>query len=132
MSQIERVVMPKIENYSSRAEWEKACWRKIMASKDLLDTLIASSERHDLVMRAAAIDALASGKSYREIGKELWLSPQTISVIRKALTENNYRSYSERGKKERKKKIYSYSAEPRHRKSRGTPRKTKYGVVYIP
>jgi len=124
--------MPAIGDYGSRAEWESDCWHKIMASKDLLELLSTSSERHDLVMRAAAMDAIASGKSYSQIGNELWLSPQTISGVKKALAENNYKSYPERGKKERKKKVYSHIAKSGKSKPRGTPRKTKYGTLYIP
>ena len=123
--------MPILSDYSSRAEWEKACWRKLSASKDILDIISTSSERHDLVMRAAAIESIVSGKSYREIGKELWLSSQTISSIKKALTGNNYRSYSERSKKERKKRVYS-SSKTRKYGPKGRPRRTKYGIVYMP
>ena len=128
----ESPIMPAIGNYHSRAEWEAACWRKVSGSKDLLELLVTSHERHNLIMRVAAIDALASGKNYRQIGKELWLSPQTISGIKKALAENNYKSYLERSKKERKKKIYSYRAESRRSSPRGTRRRTKYGVLYVP
>ena len=124
--------MPTIDGYHSRAEWETACWEKLSASKDLLKMIITSHELHDLVMRAVAIDALVSGKSYRQIGKELWLSSQTISGINKALAGNNYRSYLERSKKERKKKVYSYDKEPRISRPRGTPRRTKYGTLYFP
>ena len=125
------LIMPVLGNYSSRAEWENACWHKISASKDILGIISTSSERHDLVMRAVAIDAIISGKSYRQIGQELWLSSQTISSIKKALTGNNYKSYSERSKKERKKKVYSYSKTQKYG-PRGTPRRTKYGIVYMP
>lgn len=124
--------MPALKNYNSRTEWESACWGKVLSSKDLLELLVTSNERHDLVMRATAVDALVSGKSYKQIGEELWLSPQTISGIKKALTENNYRSYLERSKKERKKKVYSHSMEPRRLRPSGTPHRTKYGTVYIP
>lgn len=125
--------MPEIRNYNSRAEWETACWRKISASKDLLDSFITSYERHNLIMRAAAVDAIASGKSYKQIGNELWLSPQTISGIKKALAENNYyRSYLNRSKKERKKRVYSHTAKSGQSRPRGTPRRTKYGTLYIP
>ena len=124
--------LPALDDYSSRAEWEDACWRKVSASKDILDIISTSSERHDFVMRAAAIKAIISGKSYRQIGEELWLSSQTISSIKKALTGNNYRSYSERSKKERKKRVYSHGMEPRRSRPRGTPHRTKYGTVYIP
>lgn len=128
----ESLIMPAIGNYHSRAEWEDACWRKISVSKDLLELLATSYERHNLIMRAAVIDALASGKTYRQIGNELWLSPQTISGIKKALVEKNYRSYLERSKKERKKKIYSHNTGRRRFKEGGTRHRTKYGIVHIP
>ncbi len=124
--------MPVVGNYHSRAEWETVCWQKMLASKGLLELLITSNERHNLVMRAAATGALLSGKSYKEIEKELWLSSQTISSIKKALTDNNYRSYLERGKKERKKRVYSHIAKSWRTRPRGTPRRTKYGTLYVP
>ncbi|MEK7212595.1 MAG: Trp family transcriptional regulator [Patescibacteria group bacterium] len=123
--------LPPISSYPSRKEWEAACWRRISRSQDLLELIITPHERHDLVMRTAALQRILSGKSYRQIGEELWLSSQTISVIKKALNENNYRSYHERGKKERKKRQYSsisrLSARPRGRRVR-----TKYGTIYLP
>ncbi len=125
-------IMPVIGDYHSRAEWETVCWQKILASKDMLELLITSHERHNLIMRAAAVCALNSGKSYRQIGKELWLSSQTISGIKKALTENNYRSYLERSKKERKKKVPSHMTKTWQYKPKGTPRRTKYGILYMP
>ncbi len=123
--------MPPINHYASRKEWETAYWDKILKSKDLLQLVITSHERHDLVMRAAAIDSLSSGKSYRQIGKELWLSPQTVSGIKKAVSEKAYKSYLERSKKERKKKIYSSKIKTRKVRPSGIPRRTKYGTLYI-
>jgi len=114
------------------AERETACWHKILKSEELLQLLITSYERHNLVMRVAALEGLAAGKSYRQIGRELWLSPQTISGIKKALREKNYRSYLERSKKERKKKKYSFSAASAKSRPSGTPRRTKYGTIYLP
>ena len=54
-------------------------------------------------MRVAIMNRLALGKSYREIGKELWISSQTVSGIKKAVDEKSYRSYLARNerKKER-------------------------------
>ena len=125
--------LPPIDKYDSRKEWEAACWRKVRESKKLLDLLITSHERHNLVMRAAALDGIISGKSYRQISKELWLSLQTISVIKKALGENGYRSYLERSKKERRKRKYSDNlGEARPRRPRGWPKRTKYGTIYVP
>lgn len=128
------VLLP-INNYSSRKEWEHSCWQKILNSenlKDLLELTTTSYERHNLVMRVAAIERINSGKRFNEISRELWLSPQTISSIKKSISGNNYRSYRETGKTERKKKIYSQDTFSTKRKYRGRPVRTKYGTVYLP
>ncbi len=124
--------LPLLGKYNSRTEWESACWRKISDSKQALDLLATSYERHILVMRAAVVERLASGKKYDEIAKELWLSPQTISSIKKSVTENNYRSYRERGKKERRKRKYDTTStilKPKHRR---VLMRTKYGTIHMP
>ena len=77
------------------------------------------------------MERINSRKKYREIAEELWLSPQTISSIKKAVSENSYRSYRERGKTERKKKAYSHDKISR-KKPYGRPVHTKYGTVYLP
>ncbi len=128
------VLLP-ISHYSSRKEWEHSCWQKILNSenlKDILGLASTSYECHNLVMRVAAIDRINSGKRFREIGKELWLSPQTISSIKKSISRSNYRSYRETGKTERKKKIYSHDTFSTKRKYRGRPVRTKYGTIYLP
>jgi len=125
-------LLPPLNCYSFRKEWEDACWQKILKSKDILKLLTTPNERHNLVMRAAVIDAINSGKKYREIAEELWLSPQTISAIKKALKENNYRSYRERGKIERKRKVYSPVLNTKRKRYRGRPIRTKYGTIYLP
>ena len=125
-------LLPPLGNYPSRAEWEAACWREILASKALLQLLITSHERHDIIMRAAILEGLAAGKSYRRIGEEMWVSPQTISAVKKALREKNYRSYLERSKKERIKRKYSASTISNKPKRRGRPIRTKYGTIYMP
>ena len=128
------ITLPKIEKYSSRKEWEDACWNKILESnelKELLKLFTTSHERHDLITRIAALEKITSGKSYRKIGDELWLSSQTISGIKKAINENGYRSYLERSKKERKKKVYSHDrASSTKPKPKGRAHKTKYGTIY--
>jgi len=128
------VLLP-IDHYSSRKEWEHSCWQKILNSenlKDLLELTATSYERHNLVMRVVAIERINSGKRFNEISKELWLSPQTISSIKKSISGNNYRSYRETGKTERKKKAYSRDIFSTKRKNRGRPVRTKYGTVYLP
>ncbi len=119
--------IPATSNYSSRKEWEDAVWRMIAKSPKTLSVLAAPNERHNLVMRAAVSDRVSAGRSYREISRELWSSQQTIRSIKKAIQENAYRSYRERRKTERKKRVYSkfshrasWRSEPRRRVERVT------------
>jgi hypothetical protein len=73
-----------------------------------------------------------AGKSYREIGDSLWLSPQTISGIRKILDGEKYKSYTERCRLgDRKSRQSSGSIKriaPVGRKI-GRIQKTKYGPI---
>ncbi len=127
------IALPSLKDYPSRKQWEGACWLKILDSKELLQLVITPNERHNLVKRVVALDSIISGKSYRNISKDLWLSLQTISGLKKALKENNYRSYKDRNKTERKKRKYSPSLILlKGRKYRGRPVRTKYGLVHIP
>ena len=124
-------IFQSINNFNSRKEWQSACWKKILKSESLLTLLTTPHERNDLVMRAAVMSGINSGKSYRKISEELWVSSQTISVIKKAVNEKAYRSYL--GRNERKKKEYSVDHRPVHRKwPEGRPRRTKYGTIYMP
>jgi hypothetical protein len=133
MHKKELAKIPSLSDFSSRKEWEDACWKKIAGSEELLSLLVTAHESHDIVMRAAALDGIASGKSYRTIGAELWLSPQTISGIKKAVSERAYNSYRERSKKERKKRTYStVKSSSSSRKWKGRAKRTKYGILYMP
>ena len=129
--------IPKVSEYTSRKEWEQAVWDMLVSNKakgaDLFLTLFTPFERRAMVHRIAAVDRIASGVSYREIGNELWLSPQTISAIKKAISEKKYRSYWERSKTERKAKVYSESpSDKERRRTYGKRRwKTKYGTFYV-
>ncbi len=125
-------IIPPINAFNSRKEWEMVCWGKIAGSGELLQSLITPYERHNLVLRAAARDGLSTGKNYREIGEELWLSPQTISSIKKAITGKEYRSYRESSKTKRKKrKLSAYTGPRRLPRPPGIPRRTKYGILHM-
>ena len=125
------VTLPDVNLFASRKEWEEACWRKLLQSKKWLHRIITPYERHNIIMRAAAAHRLNKGASYNDIGKELWLSPQTISTIKKGMN-GGYQSYAERGKTERKKRVYSsMSHSSRQHRKIGIPRRTKYGTVYL-
>ncbi|KKU91719.1 MAG: hypothetical protein UY23_C0001G0325 [Candidatus Jorgensenbacteria bacterium GW2011_GWA1_48_11] len=126
-------VLPSVDKFSSRKEWEDVCSRIILNYPDLLRLLMTTHERRVLVVRVAALQAIAAGKNYRQIGQELWLSPQTISGIGKAIKERSYRSYLERSKNERKKRIYSDgSVVSKSERRGGLRRRTKYGTIYLP
>lgn len=126
------VSLPSIKSCRSRKEWEEICWQKILKSEKLLQALVTSNEKSNLVKRAAALEKLAAGKSYKKIGEELWLSPQTISKIKKVLRDASYVSYRQTSKTERKKKIYSSTHPQTPSGRKGRPVRTKYGTLYIP
>ncbi len=123
--------LPLLDHFSSRKQWEEACWKIISKSKESLDVLTTSYERRNIILRAAALSYLDLGKKSKQIAEELWLSPQTISSIKKITSGHFYKSYWERGKSDRKRKIYSSSFSKKE-KPQGRPTKTKYGVVYLP
>ena len=106
---------PGVENikkFGSRKDWEEAAWRtfvrRISKTKDyrelsrMLETSISRPERIKIVRRVMALARLGEGKSYRAIGRELWLAPQTISAIKKSFAEGQYKSKRTRGWKKKK------------------------------
>ena len=125
-------ILPSVDRYKSRKEWEVACWKKIVKSPKHFARLITPFERHQLVLRAAAFDCVRTGKKSSQIARELWLSPQTISSIKKAVYKNGYISYRERGKSERRKRTYSNTLTQKKRRPSGRPVRMKYGIVYLP
>ncbi len=128
--------LPNIKLFATRKEWEEACWQKIVDSPEIIGLLAAASERHNLVLRVAAMNELLVGKSYREIGDSLWLSPQTISGIKKILDGEKYKSYTERFRLEGRKDKYSsgtiQAAGVSAKKRIGRIQKTKYGTLHHP
>jgi hypothetical protein len=124
--------MPPIDRYPSRREWEVACWKKLLSSPELLNLLTTTNERHSLVLRAAAVSRIHEGGGSRQIARELWLSRQTISGIRKALREHTYKSYWQRGKTERKRGSRSNRTYRTAREPHGRAVRTKYGTIYMP
>ncbi len=92
------------EQFNSRKDWTGFIWQKIIqslataGSKDeiekILAELIGEYEKQLIVKRLTAIILLKDGKTYRQIGETLWISPSTISTIKKNLSVNfaNYQS----------------------------------------
>ena len=123
--------IPAISDYPSRAAWEAASLKKVLDSRELLRLLVTLHERRVIVLRAAASERLAAGASYRQIGEELWLSPQTISGIKKSFAGEGYRSYADLSKGKRKKKQSNPSDRVILQRPEGRRIRTKYGVKYF-
>ena len=99
--------------------WEMNIWSKFLdniekvASRkeiaELLGNLLSSNEKILISKRLAAVALIKDGKSYREIGKILWISPGTVSAIKKSVyLLANYKSsryYSGINKKEKIKRM---------------------------
>lgn len=105
------IKIPLIKEFETQKQWERVAWKIFIRQLSptttthtgaLLELLLTPHERHRILRRAAAIDRLRRGKSYRSITAELSVMPQTISAIKRALREKKYIAYSERSKTERK------------------------------
>jgi len=109
----------KVSEFKSRQEWEEYLWLKIVekfsAKKSqketamLLKNLFSTHERNRMIKRAVAISLIAQGKSYNEISKILWISPNTINSLKKGLlSKAGYTSrYTRVKSREKKPKLLS-------------------------
>jgi len=121
--------LPLVTDFPSRQYWEAAIWEIICyrLSKTQSETelkralrfLLTTGEQRDIIYRALAASRILSGIGSREIGRELWISRQTISAIKKSLDEGEYKSSHGRGhiKKE-------YTPSPRQKFKRKYPLST--------
>ena len=83
----------KILNTNHRTKWEDALWKEICdhlantksekGFKRLIGKLLSREEKRTIVNRVAVLALIKTGKSYSEIGELLWVSPVTISTIKK-------------------------------------------------
>ncbi len=90
---------------NSADKWSEQLWAKLLDKisklndgqeiRHILEKLISEDEKKMILKRLAVIALLRSGKSYREIGEILWLSPNTVSTIKKNIFGNHkhYKSY---------------------------------------
>lgn len=64
-------------------------------TKRILNHLISDYEKNVILKRLAVLTLVKSGLSYKKISETLWLSPNTISTIKKNTLGNGsgYRSY---------------------------------------
>lgn len=125
--------MPSVDSYSSRREWEDVCFKRLLKLKDALTFFLTFDEKRNLAMRAAVLKEVLTGKGPRQISRELFVSLQTINAVKKAAAGNNYQSYFERSKEERKKRQYSpWPVSGKKPRREGIPHRTKYGTIYLP
>ncbi len=88
-----------ISKFKSRKEWSAAVWQKLL--KDInnpslsaaLDSLLSAHEKQIIINRFAAVSLIKEGKTYRQIGEELWLSPITVRAVKKVLANNSLQEY---------------------------------------
>ncbi|MFA5134079.1 MAG: hypothetical protein WC459_04740 [Patescibacteria group bacterium] len=75
----------------------------------ILNSLLSADEKGTMAKRLAAINLIKLGKSYKEIGKILWMSPSTVSAIKKNMGKTTgYQSgdfYANQAKIEKIRKI---------------------------
>ncbi len=106
--------MKKEFNFKSRKEWENFVWSRfldniqgIKSKKHLnafLKSLLSDAERKNLIKRIIVISLIKKGEKYREIEEILWLSPSTISSIKKSIINNfGYQSRRDIDKKKPRK-----------------------------
>jgi uncharacterized protein YerC len=105
-------------------------WESVKKNPGLLKSILTAGEQRDIAYRLATIKLLKADRSSRQISKDLSISRQTISLIKKSLEGNEYKSYWERSKTERKKKIYSPTGKPKKARPEGRAVRTKYGIIY--
>lgn len=87
--------MEKIFKFKSRKEWGESAWLNFLKDikktksekklKELLNVLISAKEKNFIIRRLMAVYLIKKGKSYKEIGDILWISPTTISAIKKSI-----------------------------------------------
>jgi len=75
----------------------------------IFNFLLSVDEKEAIMKRLAAVNLIRAGKSYKEIGKILWMSPSTVSAVKKSMAKaTGYKSgnfYASQSKKEKEKKI---------------------------
>ncbi|HUX35603.1 MAG TPA: Trp family transcriptional regulator [Candidatus Paceibacterota bacterium] len=116
--------MGKINEFKAGEEWEKKIWHKFLENVEnskgdrkiswFLDNILTENEKKFISKRLAALSLIESGKSYKEIGRILWISPCTISAIKKVAkrTSGYFSNREYRIKNKNKKNINSIKSPP--------------------
>ena len=137
---MEFINVPLTKDSGARKEWEAVVWQElcewftrqdVKTLKSTLELITSLHERQLMVKRAAAIAHIRNGKSYKEIGRELWIAPQTISSIKKGLAGQNYVSNWGKAKSQRRARQPARLNKSSERPVLKHYRRNKYGKVRI-
>jgi len=95
-------------------KWQEQLWKKLLyrlsqtRSKEAVEyiftKLLSDHEKRILLKRLAVMTLIKSGRSYREISEILWLSPNTVSMIKNNFFDSTLQHvsyYASRKKKAR-------------------------------
>lgn len=84
-------------------KWMNELWEELLNKladtgakseiRKILESLISNYEKKVILKRLAIIASVRMGKSYQEISEMLWLSPNTISAIKKNIIRSNKENY---------------------------------------
>lgn len=111
--------MEEVSKFKSRKEWEDFIWLKFLERaektksnkqlKNFLDGLLSVNEKKLIIKRLTALAMIKAGKTYKEIEEVLWISPSTISALKKSVEKRSgYQSnryYVEKSANEKRKHI---------------------------
>lgn len=75
--------------------WEEKIWLKFLEdignaghshkTIKFLNSILTANEKKLISKRLAALALIRSGKSYKEVGRILWISPSTVSGLKKSI-----------------------------------------------
>jgi uncharacterized protein YerC len=83
----------------SRKERVNLVWSKLLKNiknpklEILLNTLLSQYEKDIIANRLIAVSLIKHGKTYKEIGEELWLSSSTIRSLKKMMENKAAKEY---------------------------------------
>lgn len=92
--------MKSLSEFKSRKEWREFIWLEFLREvkktkseeqfKEILESVLSAKEKNLIINRLMAAALIKNGKTYREISELLWLSPNTISAIKKNLLRKSF------------------------------------------
>ncbi|MBI2024967.1 MAG: hypothetical protein HYT03_02700 [Candidatus Harrisonbacteria bacterium] len=100
--------------------WEKILeeFSKAKSTRELgglFNALLTDQERESVARRLAALSLVKKGHSYKSIGEKLWISPVTISTVKKTILANQ--EYKSRYALNRDRKTKILHSEVKNQKS---------------